>query len=622
MSTQIQPDSAKRVAKSLTEADEYRRAGKMADAERVCRAALATDPEAPQILNFLALLIRERGQLEEAAALLGRAVNIAPREAALHNNYGTTQRRLGNLAGAELALRTAISLQPTYPEAFYNLGIVLRELGVLDHALIAQQRAVSQNPKYGAALIEIGVVLNEQGKFSEALKAIDSALAINARSFQAHYYRGTVLMALDRFDEAIEEMQTALTLRPGNAQALHALGNALARARRDEEAIAYYRKAIDANPAFLEAHRDYNTLVWQMGKRDLNLKSYAMAREKIGDTPDLLLAEANQRLLLEEGEAAEKLLRNAHEKAPERVDIANALARALTMRKKYDEAIALFDGLVKREPQSIYNHRDMSIALLQSGEAREAARILEEALKYAPYDQLLLAHLTLAYRELGDSRLNDLADIERFVRVYDIPPPAGFNDVDAFNRALSEDLLGLHTRNVEPFDQTLRGGTQTPGYLFHRPTRALEGVRDKIREAVGDYVGSLPEDRNHPLLARKESTFDFATAWSCRLRSSGYHTNHVHPEGWISSAYYVALPEAVSEGTGEQGWIKFGESNIGLGERDRPDRTVKPGVGKLVLFPSYFWHGTVPFKSDDMRLTIAFDVTPGTAQDRRKSSSY
>ena len=82
------------------------------------------------------------------------------------------------------------------------------------------------------------------------------------------------------------------------------------------------------------------------------------------------------------------------------------------------------------------------------------------------------------------------------------------------------------------------------------------------------------------------------------------------------------MPEVVSEGTGEQGWIKFGESNIGLGERDRPGRTVKPGVGKLVLFPSYFWHGTVPFTSDDMRLTIAFDVTPGTAQDRRKSSSY
>jgi len=56
-----------------------------------------------------------------------------------------------------------------------------------------------------------------------------------------------------------------------------------------------------------------------------------------------------------------------------------------------------------------------------------------------------------------------------------------------------------------------------------------------------------------------------------------------------------------------------------LGERDRPGRTVKPAVGKLVLFPSYFWHGTVPFASDTNRLTIAFDITPGAAKEWPKS---
>jgi hypothetical protein len=32
----------------------------------------------------------------------------------------------------------------------------------------------------------------------------------------------------------------------------------------------------------------------------------------------------------------------------------------------------------------------------------------------------------------------------------------------------------------------------------------------------------------------------------------------------------------------------------------------------LALFPSYMWHGTVPFSGapDDRRLTIAFDAVP------------
>jgi hypothetical protein len=38
--------------------------------------------------------------------------------------------------------------------------------------------------------------------------------------------------------------------------------------------------------------------------------------------------------------------------------------------------------------------------------------------------------------------------------------------------------------------------------------------------------------------------------------------------------------------------------------------SVRPELGLLVLFPSYFWHGTLPFHSEQPRLTVAFDVVP------------
>jgi hypothetical protein len=40
---------------------------------------------------------------------------------------------------------------------------------------------------------------------------------------------------------------------------------------------------------------------------------------------------------------------------------------------------------------------------------------------------------------------------------------------------------------------------------------------------------------------------------------------------------------------------------------------IRPGVGMLVLFPSYFWHGTVPFSGERTRLTVAFDAVPRSA---------
>jgi hypothetical protein len=58
------------------------------------------------------------------------------------------------------------------------------------------------------------------------------------------------------------------------------------------------------------------------------------------------------------------------------------------------------------------------------------------------------------------------------------------------------------------------------------------------------------------------------------------------------------------------GWLAFGEASLGL-EGFGPDHFVRPEPGMLVLFPSYMWHGTVPFVEGGRRLTAAFDVVPG-----------
>jgi hypothetical protein len=89
------------------------------------------------------------------------------------------------------------------------------------------------------------------------------------------------------------------------------------------------------------------------------------------------------------------------------------------------------------------------------------------------------------------------------------------------------------------------------------------------------------------------------------LCSNGFHVNHTHPLGWISSAYYVSLPGGMGADT-QEGWIKFGEPRWpvpGCGIA----RVVQPLEGRLVLFPSYMWHGTLPFASGE-RLTAPFDV--------------
>ncbi len=113
-------------------------------------------------------------------------------------------------------------------------------------------------------------------------------------------------------------------------------------------------------------------------------------------------------------------------------------------------------------------------------------------------------------------------------------------------------------------------------------------------------------------MRRKTGRFAFSGSWSVRLKSDGFHVNHVHPKGWISSACYIELPSAMkSAGPSDRsGWIRFGQSPHELGERDVVGRWVRPGEGVLVLFPSYTWHGTEAFTADAVRMTVAFDAVP------------
>jgi hypothetical protein len=193
---------------------------------------------------------------------------------------------------------------------------------------------------------------------------------------------------------------------------------------------------------------------------------------------------------------------------------------------------------------------------------------------------------------------------------FELGPPEGYSDMESFNRDLNHYLDRLHGGKHGFLDQTLRGGTQSLDNLFGKGHDLVERLRVRIDEAVAAYIARMGESDTHPLFRRRRTEFEYSASWSARLHDCGFHTNHVHPKGWISSAYYVALPESVADAEGQQGWIKFGEPHFDAGLIKPVRRAIQPRPGTLVLFPSYMWHGTVPFRSEQSRTTIAFDVVP------------
>jgi hypothetical protein len=70
-----------------------------------------------------------------------------------------------------------------------------------------------------------------------------------------------------------------------------------------------------------------------------------------------------------------------------------------------------------------------------------------------------------------------------------------------------------------------------------------------------------------------------------RLSAQGFHTNHMHPKGWISSALYIAVPDEVTGASDDAGYIQFGAPEAKLGLNLPPDSDDKAPSRKPGAFP-------------------------------------
>ena len=241
---------------------------------------------------------------------------------------------------------------------------------------------------------------------------------------------------------------------------------------------------------------------------------------------------------------------------------------------------------------------------------RDILGVLEQAdVARHPHDQYALALQAIAWRLAGDPRYPALYDYETLVRAWTVEPPQGWSSLPAYLADLAEGLKALHTVKTHPIGQSLRHGSQTSQDLFQVDHPAIRALPEALNGAIRAHLAALGQGRD-VVRSRNTGGYAYRGLWSVRLRPDGFHADHVHPEGWLSSAFYVELPDAV-HGEGREGWIKFGEPGLPTRPPLAAEHFVKPEPGRLVLFPSYIWHGTVPFGGTATRLPCAFDLAPG-----------
>jgi Flp pilus assembly protein TadD len=586
----------------------------------------------------------QAGQLRIAHDRLERIAAAHPTFAEAQRLLAGTKLALGDSAAAEALLRRALEVDPAWTPTLTTLGELLLASGRGTEAESVLQRALAAAPPDPRAALALARHCNGSGRPAQALAVAAPFCTQGRMDPELATQHVTALVALGRQAEAVSlygSLAAAAPENPAPAQplaiALNAAGRhaeagqvahrALARGFRtatlcltygrslmaqgaNDRAETALRDCLRLEPRLTEAHNSLAQLIW-IRTGDLAQATEALDQALRTYANDDSLWATKAAILQGAGDA-----RGAYECLAPRAERPHAppvlLVRAGLSALDFDSAAArsLAERALRALPGNISARNLLAAAQIGVGDAQAALRNLEASLTQAPDDQYLIALRSTALRLLGDERYAQLCDYRSLVLPLAIEPPPPWRDLAGFLADLTASLNRLHDPDGHALlFQSLRHGTETTQDLTRSSDPAIRALFDGFAAPIARYLEHI--GRGADALRRRNAVkWRFNGSWSVRLRNRGFHMSHVHPRGWISSAFYVELPDVMADGRTDEGILSFGKPGILTTPPLDAEYSIRPTPGMLVLFPSYFWHGTIPFESPQPRLTVAFDAVP------------
>ncbi|HEX7968103.1 MAG TPA: tetratricopeptide repeat protein, partial [Stellaceae bacterium] len=429
-----------------------------------------------------------------------------------------------------------------------------------------------------AALLGEAASHYRAGRHGEGLRVCRRALAIDPHRPDALALAGALAFQSGEIEEAAAHYAAAVARKPDFAEAQYNLGNALLRLERGEAAVAAYRAAARFRPDLVPIHNNLGTALQSLRRFDEAAAAYRAA---------LALA-------------------------PNAAELHRNLAIVLHEAGDRDGAIAAFRQALALKPDWESVYRSLANALLEKGDWRAARDACDASLRLSPGNIEALGLKSLALDEMGDrAGARYLVDFDRFVRTVEFTAaPEGFAGMAEFNAALARHALTHPTLRLPPKTDahyhcpTLR---ITDEFLAE-PKGPAASFERMIEQAVSDYVARIAQaDPTHPYLVNPPRRWQL-TSWAAVLDGEGNLNPHVHYDGYVSGVYYAQIPQPIgAPGQGNAGWFELGASPSRFPCKTVPQTlTIEPRPGLMILFPSYFYHRTLPFTAPEPRISIAF----------------
>ena len=546
------------------------------------------------------------GRYSDAQVILKkllRQVNITPQIMSLS---GDINKATGKLDAAVKDYRQAVAIAPKTPELHYNLALALFANSNIIEARVALERALNIRPDYVKALVLLGRCLAATEQFDDAQQVFTKAITIEPNNYLPHYRLGRLHVYKGNSAKATESLGASLDINQQLMPAQEALIlNSIYSGGHQTTAdlIEASLRIAPNNESIIAIATD-----WAIENKQDNPYHYYDKAWQNRPTANLFKDFINSLILSSDSSRAEILMADYEASIGKDLAWESTKLKILETQGHYEEMISLIKSSPRRSKHQMYNCL-AHFALGHYGTSYDCAQKLHHS---QPSNQYYLALLTTALRCLGDKRYDQLADYNKLILQANLDTQ--FENSPRF-RDFKTDLIAhlnqLHVTRRAPLQQSVRGGTQTPGNLFAQSKSPLiHSLKHSIADVSQPFFSRLKSaglNESHPIITAFPDTPYFHASWSIRTAEGGFHKSHIHSKGWYSSACYIDVPEVINDES-DAGYLVLGKPPFKTKDELEPDYSIKPKAGSLILFPSYVWHATQPYQGKGNRLVVAFDV--------------
>ena len=550
----------------------YLQSGRPKDAQKMLKELMAKVKVTPQLLSLSGDIHKAQDNLSAAIDDYRRATGLAPQVPELHYNLALTLFQISKTTEAKATIDKALKIRSNYPKALVLLGRCLASMEQFEQAEQAFNKAIKIEPNSYLPHYRLGRLHVQKGNSDKASESLGRSLQINKQLTPAR--ESLILNSIysGNHEGTINLINTALKMAPHD-ESIIAIATDWAIENGQDDPYIHYDKAWRKNPT---ASLFQNFITALISSSDINHVETLLSEYETTQGKDFAWESAKLKVLEKQG--------------------------------GYNEILSLVKSSPHQSKHQIYS----CLGNFALGHYGNSYKIAERLHRSQPTNQYYLALLATALRCLGDPEYDRLANYHKLVFRANLETQfENYSQFTDFRKDLIEHLNEIHVTRHAPLNQSVRGGTQTPGNLFAQSKSSLihtlKQLLANVSEPFFEDLKSVELGDSHPIISKHPDTSYFHTSWSIRTSEGGFHKSHIHLKGWYSSACYIDVPDVISDES-DAGYLVLGKPPFKTKDELHPDYSIKPEAGSLVLFPSYIWHATQPYKGAGNRLVVAFDV--------------